>query len=138
MEYEDLDKVAQGRVWFGKTAQNIQLVDEIGGLYKAIELVTSLASDLKPNPSNTTYIQTFREAKGGPFSFLRGRASVSTNSPSEYQYLLDDVYFSTGLYNPVMQLSTLEVLTQLNSNLLADGKITNIINLLNVMLSLFK
>ena len=137
MEYNELDTVAQGRVWLGKTAQDIRLVDDIGGLYKAIELVSSLATDMKPNPNNTTYVQTFREARGGPLSFLRGRSS-SISSATEYQYLLDEVYVGTGLYNPTLQQTALETLSQLSNILLSDGKFTNVINLLNVMLSLFK
>jgi protease-4 len=34
---ETVDTIAQGRVWSGKSAQNIGLVDEIGGLETAIE-----------------------------------------------------------------------------------------------------
>lgn len=32
---EDLDKIAQGRVWTGSKAKELGLVDELGGLDKA-------------------------------------------------------------------------------------------------------
>lgn len=40
---EQVDKIAQGRVWSGKDAKNIGLVDELGGLDKALERAAALA-----------------------------------------------------------------------------------------------
>ncbi|MFA5713422.1 MAG: signal peptide peptidase SppA [Bacteroidales bacterium] len=40
---QEVDRVAQGRVWSGEDAFGIQLVDEIGGLYNAIEGAASIA-----------------------------------------------------------------------------------------------
>ncbi len=46
MEKSEVDKIGQGRVWTGYDAKNINLVDEIGGLDKAIAISAELA-DLK-------------------------------------------------------------------------------------------
>ena len=43
MPPEKVDEVAQGRVWTGEQAKQIGLVDEIGGLYKAIDLAKQRA-----------------------------------------------------------------------------------------------
>lgn len=43
LDVEYLDTVAQGRVWLGKDALNLGLVDEIGGLDRAIEYAAQLA-----------------------------------------------------------------------------------------------
>ena len=43
MSVEDVDKVAQGRIWTGQRALEHGLVDEIGGLPEAIEAAASLA-----------------------------------------------------------------------------------------------
>ena len=43
MTREDVDKVGRGRVWTGRQAREIKLVDELGGLSKAIELAKDLA-----------------------------------------------------------------------------------------------
>jgi len=43
MTKEAVDKVGQGRVWLGSDAIKIGLVDEIGGLNKAIEIAKELA-----------------------------------------------------------------------------------------------
>jgi len=47
MSKEDVDKIGKGRVWTGSQAKEIHLVDEIGGLSKAIEEAKSLAGIAK-------------------------------------------------------------------------------------------
>jgi protease IV len=41
--FEEVDKIAQGRVWAGADAQRIGLVDQLGGLKDAIEAAAKLA-----------------------------------------------------------------------------------------------
>lgn len=43
MSYEEVDKIGEGRVWSGVNAAEIGLVDEFGGLEKAIELAAEMA-----------------------------------------------------------------------------------------------
>jgi len=43
MNREDVDEAGRGRVWTGKQARDLKLVDELGGLSKAIELAKSRA-----------------------------------------------------------------------------------------------
>jgi protease-4 len=43
MKKEDIEKIAQGRVWSGTMAKEIGLVDEIGGLDKALEIASKKA-----------------------------------------------------------------------------------------------
>lgn len=43
MTPEKVDEIAQGRVWTGQQAKEIGLVDELGGLYKAIDLAKQRA-----------------------------------------------------------------------------------------------
>jgi protease-4 len=40
---EEVDRVGRGRVWTGRQAREIKLVDELGGLDKALDLAKSLA-----------------------------------------------------------------------------------------------
>lgn len=40
---EDLDKIAQGRVWTGSKAKELGLVDELGGLNKALDIAIAKA-----------------------------------------------------------------------------------------------
>ena len=43
MTYEEVDEIAQGRVWSGEDALELGLVDEMGGLNQAIEAAAELA-----------------------------------------------------------------------------------------------
>jgi protease-4 len=43
MKVEDVDKIAQGRVWTGERAKQLGLVDELGGLHTAIAAARELA-----------------------------------------------------------------------------------------------
>ncbi len=43
LSLEDVDKIGRGRVWTGRQAKEVGLVDELGGLDKAVELAKSLA-----------------------------------------------------------------------------------------------
>jgi protease-4 len=43
MSVEDVDKIAQGRVWTGERAKQLGLVDELGGLHTAIARARELA-----------------------------------------------------------------------------------------------
>jgi protease-4 len=43
MPPEKVDEIAQGRVWTGQQARQLGLVDELGGLYKAIDLAKQRA-----------------------------------------------------------------------------------------------
>lgn len=47
---EDLDKIAQGRVWTGSTAKELGLVDELGGLDRALEIACQKPASM-PIPS---------------------------------------------------------------------------------------
>lgn len=43
IDKEELDKIAQGRVWTGRDAQRLGLVDELGGLDRALEMAVAKA-----------------------------------------------------------------------------------------------
>jgi protease-4 len=43
-KYEDIEPLAQGRVWLGSQAKNNGLVDDLGGLDKAIDMVKAKAN----------------------------------------------------------------------------------------------
>jgi protease-4 len=44
MSVEDVEKVAQGRVWAAKTAHEIGLIDQLGGLSEAVKSAAQLAN----------------------------------------------------------------------------------------------
>lgn len=60
LKLEDVEKIAKGRVWTGAQAKELKLVDEFGGLPRAIALARELA---KIDPERKVRIQLFPEEK---------------------------------------------------------------------------
>jgi protease-4 len=70
---EDVDRIGRGRVWTGRQAREIKLVDELGGLDKALELAKGLAGipaeedvSLAVWPQKVSFLETLfgrRQAK---------------------------------------------------------------------------
>ena len=44
LEPEDVEKIAQGRVWSGKTAKELGLVDQFGNLQDAVQSAANMAN----------------------------------------------------------------------------------------------
>ena len=65
MTLSEVDKIGQGRVWTGFRAQNIGLVDSIGGIYEAIHAAADLAEienfQIKELPKQKTGVEAFLE-----------------------------------------------------------------------------
>jgi protease IV len=61
MTVEAVDKIGKGRVWSGTQAKQIGLVDELGGLDKAIEVAKQLANI---PASQTVHIERYPREKG--------------------------------------------------------------------------
>jgi protease-4 len=66
-----LEPLAQGRVWLGEQAKNNGLIDELGGIDKAIELVKKRANigadekvRLVPYPGKRTIFDQFLRPSG--------------------------------------------------------------------------
>ncbi len=78
MPPEKVDEVAQGRVWTGEQARQIGLVDEIGGLYKAIDLAKQrarIAADedvqMVVYPKRRSFYEVLAEEIQSPMGRLR-------------------------------------------------------------------
>jgi protease-4 len=78
MPPEKVDEVAQGRVWTGEQARQIGLVDEIGGLYKAIDLAKQrarIAADEEVQfvvyPKRRSFYEVLAEEIQSPLGRLR-------------------------------------------------------------------
>ena len=68
MTFEQVDELAQGRVWTGEQALENGLVDELGGLEDAIDLAASLAEiDEYRIRSYPDYKKEFKDMFSGPF-----------------------------------------------------------------------
>lgn len=88
---EDIEKIAQGRVWLGGDALKIKLVDQLGGLNQAIEKAASLAKLKEYHTKNYPAVPSWTE------QFM---ASVGRKS-----YLDEQLRLTLGdLYEPFIML----------------------------------
>lgn len=72
MTFEEVDKIAQGRVWTGKQALENGLVDELGGLEDAIKLAASMVEiDEYRIRSYPDYKREFKDMISGPFGSIK-------------------------------------------------------------------
>ena len=78
MTFEEVDEIAQGRVWTGKQALENGLVDELGGLEDAIDLAASLAEiDEYRIRSYPDYKKEFKDMISGPFASVKQQALLN-------------------------------------------------------------
>lgn len=84
---DEVDKVGQGRVWTGTQAKAIRLVDEIGGLSRAVEAAKTLAKIGRDEsvrlvvwPKRTTFFESL---------FGRRAARLETPAPRTIERALD-------------------------------------------------
>ncbi len=100
MTFEQVDKIAQGRVWTGKEALNLGLVDALGGLEDAVKEAAKLADITKYRVRNYPhYKKDFKDAfKGFPF------AKASKNEILK-EALGDETF---KLYDQVQQLKKMK------------------------------
>lgn len=81
MSKEDVDKIGKGRVWTGAQAKAIRLVDEIGGLTKAVDMAKELAG-IRRDENVRLVVWPKRTAFLGSL-FGRRDARLSTPLPRE-------------------------------------------------------
>lgn len=84
MSVEDIKKIAEGRIWTGKTAKELNLIDDLGGIYTAIEKAATLANLEDYTVSNLP-------EKENLFSSL-------LNTPAE-RYIHTRLYKEFGIYS---------------------------------------
>jgi protease-4 len=77
MKVEDVDKIAQGRIWTGERARQLGLVDELGGLHTAILRARELAKipagekvSLLPLPPHRTFLERLLETSDDDRAFV--------------------------------------------------------------------
>ena len=95
MTKEQVDAIGQGRVWTGIDAKEIGLVDEIGGLNRAIEIAQETAK------LENYKIETYPKRKDAALEFLMNLAGET-----EAKYLESKLGGSYKYYQKVEQAST--------------------------------
>ena len=78
MTPEKVDEIAQGRVWTGAQAKQLGLVDELGGLYKAVDLAKQRARipadeevELVVYPPRRSFYEVLAEELSSPAGRLK-------------------------------------------------------------------
>lgn len=84
MTVEDVDKIAQGRVWSGEDAHKLGLVDSMGGLQDAIKAAAKRADlgeeyQVKYMEKEKNFKQKVMEKLGSGMVDMTGNAAVSAN-----------------------------------------------------------
>ncbi|MFA4947375.1 MAG: signal peptide peptidase SppA [Candidatus Krumholzibacteriia bacterium] len=90
MSYDEITKLALGRVWTGRQAKANGLIDEVGGLDKAIEIAKDLAKI--PADQKVTVVH-YPKKKGLLQALLGGEGGGLTAAANWaiYRYIRDDV-----------------------------------------------
>ncbi|HIW44018.1 MAG TPA: signal peptide peptidase SppA [Candidatus Prevotella stercoripullorum] len=94
MKVENVEKIAQGRVWLGQDALKIKLVDELGGLDKAIAKAAQLAKlkeyHTSAYPGKVDWLdQLLNKTSGG--SYIKAKMRQSLGEYYEPFMLLKDM-----------------------------------------------
>jgi len=89
MTFEEAEKLALGRVWSGRQAKANGLIDELGGLHRAIELAKELAE--LPSDEKVTLVH-YPKPAGGLLSSLLGGGLKASVHWAAYQYLHREMF----------------------------------------------
>lgn len=88
MKFEEVDAIAQGRVWTGSDALKIGLVDKIGGIGDALKAAAKLAKIKDYRTEN--YPEYEKDLKGlfGGLPFMQSKESFIKEEVGEENYLM--------------------------------------------------
>ena len=88
MTFEEVDSIAQGRVWTGKEAQEHGLVDELGSLEDAIRIAADMVGITEYRIRNyPDYEKEFKDLFKGPFAQVKENLIKSELGESNYEAL---------------------------------------------------
>lgn len=96
MTKEQVDSIGQGRVWTGIDAKKIGLVDEIGGINKAVEIAQNLAE------MEDYTLTAYPKAEKNPFNELL----ITLSGDMEAYFMKKQMGEGYKYYRAVERLST--------------------------------
>ena len=86
MTTDEIKKIAEGRVWTGAKAKELGLVDELGGLDKALEMAIAKAGldayTVMSYPGKKSFFETLMDTNPGGYiqsRMLKGKVGVFYN-----------------------------------------------------------
>ena len=101
LKKNDVDKIAKGRVWSGKEALDLELVDEIGNLEKAIEFAANKVNIKKDD----IRIKDFPKKENDELIAMLAELEFSSSNKNEILDFIDDINskLNKTVLNPVKQ-----------------------------------
>ena len=88
MTFEEVDSIAQGRVWTGKEAKEHGLVDELGSLEDAVRIAADMVGITEYRIRNyPDYEKEFKDLFKGPFAQVKENLIKSELGESNYKAL---------------------------------------------------
>lgn len=94
MKVEQVEKIAQGRVWLGQDALKVKLVDELGGLDKAVAKAAQLAKlkeyHTAAYPGKTSWVDQLLNNLSGE-SYIKAQARQALGEYYEPFMLMKDI-----------------------------------------------
>ncbi|HOY38487.1 MAG: signal peptide peptidase SppA [Bacteroidales bacterium] len=87
MTVAEVDSIGQGRVWSGENALQIGLVDEIGGLDKAVKKAVELAKLTDYRIKELPEVKDFFETMMSDFSNQMEQSYIKKNLGEDYRYI---------------------------------------------------
>ena len=88
-----IEKIAEGRVWTGRTAKEIGLVDELGGLDKALEIAAEKAGveaySTISYPAKADFFSTLIET--GKNDYIEGKMSETFGEYYDYLKFVENL-----------------------------------------------
>ena len=106
MTEEQVENIAQGRIWTGTAAQKIGLVDTLGGLQLAIQLAAERANvannySLQFIPRQQSTFEQLVEAFGGSSTISNEIKEIAGSQGETFIHLLQQVPKEKGIYMKV-------------------------------------
>lgn len=93
MSTEAIERIAEGRVWTGRTAKEIGLVDELGGLDKALEIAAEKAEvdeySTISYPTKAGFFSSLME--NGKNDYIEGKMSETLGEYYDYLKFMENI-----------------------------------------------
>jgi protease-4 len=117
-KYEEIDALAQGRVWLGSQARQNGLVDETGGLDKAIEIVKKKANigpgekiRLVPYPAKRNFLDLLMERSNDSSESVM-EALAASKSTALWKRVLGNFQWRLWIPGGLMRMAPYEISIQ--------------------------
>ncbi|MFT3930322.1 MAG: signal peptide peptidase SppA [Spongiibacteraceae bacterium] len=119
MEIAAVDKIAQGQVWSGKSAQEIGLVDKLGDMGDAIKAAAARAQlqeyDVRDIEPPLSVSEVFLQKLGGASGYFKSTLDFKSAVSGWFRPHVANLFAASSVWSPLRPLITeLQQLSQLN------------------------